>query len=152
MDINGTYLGIGPSIASRVESGEAELVISDETVTMRLATGVNVVTVFDVPRSALVELSTSEIASHYRPGADINGIIAWRIGETGHIMLLLADLPGSEEDARMIVLGLPEEDVFDPASLFTPAQVAAGCHTRALTMFDAAVAPFSVPRLVRNGR
>lgn len=152
MILSGRCLGVGPSYGSPVEVGEAELIIDDETVKMRLATGMNIFIVFDEPLSSMTEMSTAEIAAEYPHGADTNGIQGWRVGETDYRILLLADLPGYEQAARVAVLGVPGEKDIDTAMLYTPEQVAAGYYELALAEFEASTAPLTVPRLTGGER
>ncbi len=154
MDLNGTYLGFSPTDESGVGVGELEVIISDDNVNFRFATGLEVHS-DEAPRE-FRELTPDELAELFNPGADVTGARAYMLGDDGPIFLFLADSPElPAETLSILILRLVSaeiDSIFGPTHMFSPKQVEAG-------YFEAAVAeiedlqgdPGVIPRLARNG-
>ncbi len=150
-DLNGTYLGYSPTDESAVGVGEIEIVIGDETMSMRFATGLMIET-DSLPRADVRGLSSEEIAAHYENGVDTKDIRGLKIGEEGADLLFLPDDP-DDKGPRLIVLGLSGGEIFGPSLLFSPSQVAAGLFDEAVRETENQAGRTGViPRLANDGR
>jgi len=159
---NGTYRGLTPTDESPSALGEMEVVIDDRNVSLRIATGLEIVT-DSVPRSEVKDLTHDEVVAQFNEGADITDVVGIKLGDDGVILLLLADPAnlrglsgeGREESrnaARVVVRGMFGEEAFGPSHLFTPQQVEAGLFDQALTAIEAEVGPLAVPPQCGAGR
>jgi len=155
MELNGTYLGFAPTDESGVGVGELEVVIDDNTVTFRHATGLTIEE-NDGPRSLLREMSAAEIASLFNEGADLSNVTTgYRFGENGPIFLFTDPDPEHPEAAQILLLqlfGADIDEIFGPMVLFTPDQVEAGHFETAIADIEGEQGdPGVVPRLENNG-
>ncbi len=154
MDLNGTYLGFTPTDESGVGLGEVEVVISDDSVSFRIATGLEVHS-DEVPRE-LRPLTPDELAELFNPGADITGTTGYMLGDDGPIFLFLADLPEVPAEAsKVLILRFVNDEIdgiFGPTRMFTPKQVEAGYFEAAVVEIETVQGdPGVIPRLARNG-
>lgn len=155
MELNGTYKGFSPTDESGVAVGELEVVIADEHLSFRFATGLEIQS-GQVPRTELRELTITEVASRFNPGADIEGITGYVLGEEGPIFLFLREAPEAPESPRVLLLRFVSDEidaVFGPTQLFMPEQVQAGLFDQAVTEIESYQGDSGViPRLSNNGR
>jgi len=154
MELNGTYRGLSPTAESGVVCGELEVIISDETIAYRFATGLEVHS-DSIERTLMRELTTSEVTDLFNEGADITGVTGHMIGETGPILLFLADAPEAPDAPGVIALRFVSEEidgVFGPSYLWRPDQVTAGYFRRAIDAIEEEQDdPGVIPRLDNNG-
>lgn len=155
MKLNGTYRGFSPTDESGVGLGELEVVIDDDTISYRLATGREIMR-DEVSRSLLRQMTADEVAGLFKEGADITGATAYMLGDAGAIFLFLAEKPDVPADVIRVVLlrfaGEEVDAVFGPCHLFTPDQVVAGHFDRYLVDIEAAQGdPGVIPRLANGG-
>jgi hypothetical protein len=75
MDLNGIYRGLSPTDESGVGVGELEIVILDDTISFRFATGLKVESGQE-RRAELREMTTDEVAERFNPGA--MNCLCWR--------------------------------------------------------------------------
>lgn len=159
----GTYLGFTWSSDSSIGLAEFEAVITDDRLDFRMATGTSIHT-DGMDAVHIKELSRQEIAEHFNDGTDVQTIRGVKLGESGVVMLLLAEpdeaakqaivneggLPGDIN--RIVVLGLPNDYGFDHSMLALPEQVAAGTHERNITNLEANFGKGVFPRLALDGK
>lgn len=155
VDLNGTYRGFSPTDESGVGLGELEVVITDDAISYRLATGSEIMS-DQVPRSLLRELSANQVADLFNAGTDTTGTTAHVLGEDGAIFLFLACRPDIPDDTvRVLLLRFVSEEIdaiFGPSRLFTPDQVAAGYFDQCLSDIEAEQGdPGVIPRLANAG-
>lgn len=150
---NGTYLGISPTDESGAGYGEFEMVLSDDTISLRIATGLEVMTLLDSPRSDLIDLTAEEIKAEFEDGADSEGVIGWRYVISGLRILVFREDPEAPQAPRVIVRGLLGSEAFGDSPLFTPDQVAAGHFEAMLTEIEEHFEdPGIIPRLANDGK
>jgi hypothetical protein len=155
MNLNGIYRGFSPTDESGVGLGELEVVISDDTISYRFATGLEVRSE-QMSRSRLRQLSPDEVAARFNPGTNITGIVGYMLGEDGPIFLFLAKAPDAPEAPRVLLLRFVSDEVdsfFGPSYLFVPEQVEVGYFQQALNEIEKQQNdPGVIPKLANNGR
>jgi hypothetical protein len=154
MELNGTYRGFSPTDESGVCLGELEVVVSDETVDFRFATGLTIESE-SMPRALFRRLATEDIAGLYKEGTDIKGIVGYRVGEDGAIFLI-SKAHDTPEAPQVLVLNFISEEIdviFGYTYLYTPDQVKAGHFDRAVVTIETEQGdPGVLPRLENGGR
>jgi hypothetical protein len=132
----GTYRGFSPTDESPSGVGEAEMVVTDDTVTMRLATGLGITTRLEAESQHFVPLTAEELAARFETETDTVGVTAYRYGESGVTILFLSPdtvaLPDPDEadDADValadpplvLVNGLLGSEAFGPTVFWAPSQ------------------------------
>lgn len=155
---SGRYLGVGPSVDSPLAFGEVELVIDDDQIILRQATGNAIVTLFEGPRDALEEMSTDEVAAEFKHSADAEGVQGWRLRGSNFRLLLQPERDSYGHAPRLAVRGLPDERRIAtgqvlPAMLFLPDQWERGHHAFAMAEYEKSVGlQIGLPCLASEGR
>lgn len=148
---NGTYRGFAYTDGSGATVGELELVVDDDLLGYRFATGLEIRSE-QAPRSELRELDPDEVAAHFRHGVNTVGTTGYILNKEDIVFLVLPD--AGDDAARVMVLRFGGQEVYDllgPALLFTPDQVQNGCFERVLNEIEAEYGDGVVPRLADNG-
>ena len=153
-NLNGTYKGFSATDESGIALGELEIIVDDETVSFRFATGLEVAS-DEAPRSLLRKMSTDEVAALFEPDADVATVTAHMLGDDGAILLFLDKVeedPGAYHTLLLRFVSSEIDAIFGPTILFTPEQVEAGYFDKALEALENAQGdPGVVPRIANNG-
>jgi hypothetical protein len=168
----GTYKGATHSDSSPMVMCELRMDLNEEGARLRIATGEHVEDDL-IEHNELVDMTPEQIAREFNDGTDISGVIGMQIDEIdeeGVRFLLLREMTDAEvEEAnrerepgepiasaidfnRLIIRGLPGEEVFGYSMLFTPEQVEAGCFDRFLARLTAEAGEGMFPRIEYDGK
>ena len=146
----GTYRGFSPTDESAVGAGEIEVVIAEDVVTSRVATGLAIEET-SVPISEM-ELLTGEAKEElFKEGSDsISSTNVFRGVRGSPTFIFCGDHTPSEVSLLILQGGMA--DIFGPSMLFDPKQVAMGEFDKAVARIEAAAGPNSIPKLSLGGR
>jgi len=146
----GLYRGITSVDRSPIGYGEMEVLINEQGISHRIATGERIVT-DAVPLSQARLLTTREVGNHFRPGMNMLGGEGIKIGHAGIDMLFKIAIFG-DRSPRALLCGMPFEAEFGKTMLYTPPQVNDGLFTQYLWAVELQYWPGCVPMLEHGGR
>lgn len=151
----GTYLGFAPTDESAVVCGEIEIIIDDEQIKIRHATGLKIEEK-EIRVSDFEPLTREEVRAQFQEGQDASDHSLRMAGfknKSGDHPLLLFTKDPQEGDLGLIVrMGGTVEECFGPMVLFSPAQVARGEYERAVDEMEQGFEKGILPRLRNEGK
>ena len=152
-EFQGTYLGFTATDESNAGVGEIEVVIDDNLVKIREATGLTI----DESRAPVSDfklLSKEEFRSILTAGSEadrdkvINSVTAF--GCISGYPKYLFFYKNEKGDFLLLIIRGDLGDIFGPTKLFGPSMVARGDFEKAILHIEASAGKGSIPRL-RNG-
>ncbi|MDB5193987.1 MAG: hypothetical protein JWN50_1 [Parcubacteria group bacterium] len=148
--LEGTYRGFAPTDESAVMMGEMEIVISRESVSVRMATGLKIET-HVMKLSDFVPMAQEDVAAEYKPGAPVvSSILGFKMGDSGLKFLFMKDVMA--EGPGLIVRTGGMGEMLGPTILFTPAQVARGDFDKVISEIEKEAGKNVLPRISKNGK
>jgi hypothetical protein len=155
MNLNGIYRGFAPTDESDIGLGELEVTINDDELSYRWATGTQIQSEA-MPRSLFRQITAAELASRFKPEADLTDLTGYVLGEDGPLFLFVAENihpPGTPRVLVMLFFSQEIDELFGPVYLFTPDQVEAGYFEQAVSEIEAHNnVTGAIPRLANDGR
>lgn len=117
-DFVGKYVGFSPTDESAVVMGEIEVVISEEKIAIRMATGLTIQNE-EIATSIFQRMSADQVLSQFNPGTGPHEDVVGFIANEGHpILLFLRDeTPGK---FQLVVRTGGMGDMLGPTILFGP--------------------------------
>ena len=145
------YLGFSPTDESAIGIGEMEVIISDDKIKIRMATGLKIseeeidISEFDViaPEDAILEFASNSVK--------IENVVGELRHKRSHPKLIfLRESPQDDFGALVITGGMG--DMLGPTALFGPAQVEKGQYADFLRKIEEVHGQNVFPRLSSGGR
>ena len=142
----GTYRGFAPTDESAIYHGEFEMIITPDTISVRLATGLEIHEE-TIPTNRLVRATREEVATNFKEGSDLpDEIVGFRDG--GLFYLFFKD-PGDEPG--LMIRGHQLADLVGYTTLFTPEQVERGAFAQVVASLTKEYGDV-LPRLENGGK
>ncbi len=144
----GTYTGFSPTDSSKIALGEIELTITQETLTIRHATGLRIEEAVSSIEQ-IRQLSEDEMREQFQDGSDAHqDTDGFQVGE-GAILLFCSNV---KEDEPPLIIRLGEFiEMLGITVLFHEQQVAAGVFEKIVTEITKQVGEYPFPRLQYEG-
>lgn len=147
----GVYRGFAPTDESAVALGEIEATITEETIVVRMATGLKIEEE-RLSRSEFVPMTPVEVAAEYQD-SDAGRAIALNTvgfrGDAGYPKLLFSQNPDGPE---LVVRTGGMGEMLGPTVLFSPTQVARGLFDGAIVAIEKEMGRPVIPRLEHGGK
>jgi len=148
-DYCGTYTGFSPTDESPCQMGEIQIVVSENGITFRHATG-HTVQEETVPLNQVRALSPEEVRAQFNP--DFAGWTEFDGFKVGAGAVLLFSRSQEQNAIRLIVRRGELADMLAPTFLFDETQVDAGLFDTALKAIEVHFGPNVLPRIKHGGR
>jgi len=133
-DYFGTYRGFSPTDESAICMGELEVTISEESVKIRMATGLKIEE-DEFPTSMLQPMPKEMLSLVFNPGSEyLERCVGFHAGSEKYVFTPNAKI----EDIGLVIKGSDDNmrDLLGPTLLFSPAQVKAGLYDEAVKPID----------------
>ncbi len=151
-ELVGVYVGFSPTDESAVQLGEMEMTITENTVKLRMATGLEIQET-SFPTDLLAPLSGEELEHWHKVNEHFRGRISVFRGlkNRSSMLILFVENPAANEPAVNMTTGTMG-DIICPTILLSEAQVARGDYETAIQRLEAQVRVGCFPRLRNGGR